>query len=266
MNKNEWTKVFLAAAIAFFGAGGACYDLPEPVSSEKMVAADVFTSYRIRERSGGYAGKCSRQVLGQFWKDNKVYQMNSGARATYNDQKISTAPTEDQTKTFDFDCANERAEFVLTDNQGGTKRDVYETKKVKFDFPAEINPRADLRVPVDFDDKYDYEFEGWIEPKNDDAPNIQLKILWVKNEAEFAERLKNPDIPKNLSYFLRGEKLLVIPAPALSALAAGDQTATIKVVQRFYKPKYSDPKNSLKSASFVFEYDLNHKLRLKSGD
>lgn len=263
MNKNQWTKIFLAAAIAFFGAGGACYDLPEPVSSETMIAADVFTSYSVRENSGGYVGQCSRQVSGQFWSGDKIYQMEATSEAAYNGEKIAVRPTDNHSKSFKFDCADVRAEFVLTDPRGGTKIDVYETKKVRFDFPAEIDRRTDLRVPVDFDDKYDYEFEGWIGPKNDDAPNVQLKVLWVKNEAEFAERLKNPDIPKNLSYLLRGEKLLVIPAPVLTALAAGDQAATIKVAQRFYKPKYNDPKNSLKSASFTYEYDLDLNLKLK---
>lgn len=263
MNRTECTRVSLAIVIAFFGAGGACYDLPEPVSSEKMVAAEVFTSYTIREIAVN-GRQCSRQVLSKFWKDDKVYQMDSGVRADYNNQKIPTAATEDQTKTFNFDCADERAEFVLTDNQGGTKTDVYETRKVKFAFPAEIARDQDLRVPVEFDDKYDYEFEGWLESKNAAATAVaKLKVLSLKDDAELAERLNNPDIPKNLSYFLRNEKMLVIPATVLSPLASGDLTATISVKQSFFKLKFSDPKNSVKSASFVYEYSLQQALKLK---
>ncbi len=254
---NDWTKIFLAATIAFFGVGGACYDLPETVTSEKMVAAEVFTFYKITEYTSD-EDKCSRSIESGFFGDSTVYQIEPPVRVTFNGAELKTG----RDVKNEFSCGIEKAEFVLTDNQGGTKTDVYETKKVKFAFPAETDRAQDLRVPVEFDDKYDYEFEGWIKAKSDDEPNVQLKVLWVKNEAELGERLRDLDIPKNLSYFLRDEKLLVIPASVLSALAAGDQAATIKVSQWFFKPKYGDPKNALKSAAFTYEYKLALKLKL----
>lgn len=223
MNAKILSKTALTILLVFFAAGGACYELPQQVSSDKMIAADVFTFYRIEDYTAD-DGKCSRRITARFSGENKIYQLQPPARATYNGADTSG----------EFGCEIGQAEFVLTDYQGGTKQDVYELKKVNFAFPAEIERARDLRVPVEFNDKYDYEFEGSVGSKNGDAAFAQLKVLSLKDEAELAERLSNPDIPKNLSYFLRGEKLLVIPATVLSPLASGDTTVNIEVAQRIF--------------------------------
>lgn len=217
-----------------------------------MVAADVFTFYRVEEYTGD-DGKCSRRITMRFSGDNKTYLLKPPARATYNGADAGG----------EFGCETERAEFVLTDDQGGTKRDVYETKKADLDFPAEIERARDLRVPVQSDDKYDYEFAGRIEAKNGDAAIAQLKILSLKNEAELTERLQNPDIPKDSAYFLRGEKLLIIPATILSSLPSGEATINVEVAQKIFKAKSKTPESSLESAAFAYEYSFEAKSKLK---
>lgn len=252
MNRKIFLKTILTFLLAFFAAGGACYPPTQTVSSEKMIAADVFTFYRIEEYTGD-DGKCTRRITTQLSGKNKIFQLQPPAQATYNGADASG----------EFGCETDRAEFVLTDHQGGMKRDLYETKKAKLDFPAEIERARDLRVPVEFDDKYDYEFEGIIGSKNGDAAFAQLKVISLKDEAGFAERLSNPDIPKNLSYFLRGEKLLVIPATVLSPIPAGDTAVNVEVAQMIFKPKSENPESSLESMAFSYEYSLKAKLKLK---
>lgn len=252
MNRKIFLKTILTFLLAFFAAGGACYPPAQSVSSEKMTAADVFTYYQIEEYIGD-DGKCKRRITAQFSGENKVFQLKPPARATYNGADASG----------EFGCETDRAEFVLTDHQGGMKRDLYETKKAKLDFPAEIERARDLRVPVEFDDKYDYEIKGRIESKNGGAAVAQLKVIFLKNEAEFAERSSNPDIPENLSYVLRREKMLVIPKTILSPFASGDATVNVEVAQRIFKPKSENPESSLESMAFSYEYSLKAKLKLK---
>ena len=85
----------------------------------------------------------------------------------------------------------------------------------------------------------------------------------MKDEAELTGRLSDPDIPENLSYILRRETQLFIPAAVLSPLAAGDLETFITVEQRVFKFISNDSKSSVGSAAFAYKYNLQPKLKLK---
>lgn len=72
MNRKIFLKTILTFLLAFFAAGGACYPPTQTVSSEKMIAADVFTFYRIEEYTGD-DGKCTRRITTQLSGKNKIF-------------------------------------------------------------------------------------------------------------------------------------------------------------------------------------------------
>lgn len=257
MSRKIFSKAVPTILLACFASGGACYEVPQEVSSENMVAAYVFTSYSITEQTSA-GGECSRSVTGAFRNDSKNYRLKSPARVTFNNAELHF----EQSASNRFGCDAETAVFVFTGNRGETKRDVYEIKKIQINFPATLDRARDSRIPMEFNEKSDYEIEVRFKSKNDDK-DAKLKILWVKDEAELTGRLSDPDIPENLSYILRREKLLFIPAAVLSPLAAGDLETFITVEQRVFKFISNDSKSSVGSAAFAYKYNLQPKLKLK---
>lgn len=258
MNLQIFSKTVLTILIACFAAGGACYEPPRTITSEEMAAADVFTFYRIVEYLREEDGKCVRQVSGLFFSDNKTYELEAPARATFNGAEspvITGVPHQ-------FGCETDRAEFVLTDNQGSTKRDVYGLKKVRFDAPTQIDGARDLRIPIEIDEALNYDFKGTFERDKPGEP-IFFGFLQVADEADLAERLNNPAPPKKQAYFLRSGKLLVIPKHLFSSFAPGDLSLSIGIEQRLFKAKTENPADSLRSQAFAYEYSLNPKIKLK---
>ena len=254
MNRKIFLKTILTFLLAFFAAGGACNPPAQTVSSEKMIAADVFTFYRIEEYLSSNGGKCTRRITTQFSDDNKIFKLQPPARATYNGAEISDGG--------ESGCQTDKAEFVLFDAQGGTKTDRYELKKAKLVFPAQIDRTQDLRIPIEFDEAYDYDFSGTIEwGKPDDA--VFFRFIHAKDEAELAERLKNPHAPKNQAYFLRADKLLFIPKTIFATLSAGETVLSIGIEQKLFKPKPDASSSSLRSPALAYKYNLNTKLNLK---
>ncbi len=259
MNAKTFSKIAATILLAFFAAGGACYPPTRTVTSENINAADVFTSYRIVEYNASNDGKCTRRITTQFSGGDKIYLLKPPARATYNGAGIS----DDSGGNFsEFGCQTDRAEFVLTDNQGAAKREVYELKKAKFDFPAAADRQSDLHISVEFDQTYNYDFSGTVRTNTSTEP-VFFRFFQTKDAADLAERLNDPDAPKNLAYFMFEGKLLVIPKAILSGLPAGDAELSVSVEQSLLKPKSNDPLSSLKSQAFAYVYGFDAKLKLK---
>lgn len=258
MDRKIFVKTALTALLAFFAAGGACYELPQEVSSEKMVAADVFTFYRIEEYTSD-DGKCKRRITTRFSGDNKTYLLKPPARATYNGERVGD---DNGGNSGEFGCPTDRAEFVLTDRQGGEKIDVYELKKAKLVSPAQIDRMRDLRIPIELDKACVYDFSGTI-AKDEPDDRIFFRFFSIADEADLAERLKNYDARTNQAFFLRGENLLVIPKTILATLPAGDLTLSIGVEQKLFKPKPSAVSSSLESEALSYVYSLEAKLKSK---
>lgn len=253
MNRKILAKTALILLVAFFAAGDSCNGVPRVVTSEQMIAADVFTYYRVEEytKSDG-GGKCTRRVTMQFSDDKKEFRLQPPARVTVNGADASG----------EFGCEKNAVEFVLTDNHGGTKSDAYELEKVRLDFPAQIDRARDLRIPIEYDEAYVYDFSGTI-GSNDLDEAAFFRFFRAENEADLAARLNDPDMAKDLAYFLPQEKLLVIPQHLFARLAPGDLPVSIGVAQKIFKPKTKNPESSLESAAFAYEYSLDAKLKLK---
>lgn len=135
-------------------------------------------------------------------------------------------------------------------------------KKAKLVFPARVDRTRDLRIPIEFDEAYDYDFSGtigWEQP--DDA--VFFRFIHAKDEAELAEQLKNPDAPKNTAYFLRADKLLFVPKTIPATLSAGETVLSIGIEQKLFKPKPDASSSSLRSVALAYNYNLSTKLKLK---
>lgn len=252
MNLKIFSKIILTTLLAFFAAGGACYETPKIVTSDEMVAADVFTFYRIEESIKSETGKCVRRVAARFSGENREYRLQPPARATLNGREISG----------EFGCETDKLEFVLTDRQGGARSDVYELKKAEIEVPQRIDRSRDLRISIKFDDRFYYNFSGTIQT-NQPGAAIFFRFLPAADEADLAGRLNDPAMAKDAAYFLPKDKLLVIPKHLFSPLASGDLPFSVGVEQRLFKPKSKNSDGSLKSAAFSCEYKLEAKPELK---
>lgn len=258
MDRKIFVKTASIALLAFFASGGACYEVPKIVSSDQMVAAEVFTYYKIQDFNRDN-GKCTRRIRAAFSGDNKEYRLTPPARATYKGAEINDESDSDSSK---FGCETDKAEFVLFDAQGGAKTDSYELKKAKFKFPPTADRTQDLRIPVEFDEAYKHDFSVTIRTKAPSEPVI-LRFFEIKDEADLAARLNDPAMAKDLAYFLSEGKLLVIPKTIMAALPAGDAALYIGVEQKLFKPKPDASSSSLESAALTYKYSFDSKLKVK---
>lgn len=257
MNRKIFIKTILTMLLAFFAAGGACYEPARTATSEEMVAFDIFTSYRITDHTSD-DGKCTRSVSAQFLGENRIYQLQPLARATYNGAELSFKTN----ALNEFDCRSDTAGFVLTDNRGGTKQDVYELKKVRLDIPSQIERGRDLRIPIEFDSRLDHTFSGTIKDP-ESGTYTAFRSFQLENETHLAERLNSPDMAKDAAYFLPKKKLLVFPKHLFAPPASGDLLLNISFEQTLYKPMTKSPENSLKRGAFSYKYILEEKMKLK---
>jgi hypothetical protein len=139
-----------SALVALLLSGGACYELPTTIPSTGIPVADMVPNYWLRESIDSCEMIFDEPRLNLKSNSNKEINLTFPAKFTFQGKHlVQNKGTPGREKTFVLPCENGDAEFVLTDDRGGVRRDKLNLSKIKIQLPkTPIDRSKDLKIAV----------------------------------------------------------------------------------------------------------------------
>jgi hypothetical protein len=143
-----------SALVALLLSGGACYELPTTIDSVGISASDLVPNYWLRESIDSCEMIFDKPRFNLKANSNKRIDLIPPAKFTFKGKPlIKEKPKTEKDKTDDnlfiLPCENGDAEFVVTDDRGGERRDKLNLRKIKLQLAqTPIDRSKDLKIPV----------------------------------------------------------------------------------------------------------------------
>ncbi len=143
-----------SALVALLLSGGACYELPTTISGTGIAASDIVPSYWLRESIDACEMIFDKPRFNLKSNSNKRVDLISPARFTFKGKPLVKDKVKAEKDRIDDDifvlpCENGNAEFVVTDDRGGERRDKLNLSKIKIQLPSTpIDRSQDLKIAV----------------------------------------------------------------------------------------------------------------------
>ena len=143
MNQSKLLPIrhFVATAlVGFLLSGGACYELPTTITSEGIPASDLVPSYWLRESIDSCQMIFDQPKFNLKSNSNKRVSLVAPAKFTFKGKPLIKEKPKTENNSIDdnifiLPCENGDAEFVVTDDRGGERRDKLNLSKIKLQLP-----------------------------------------------------------------------------------------------------------------------------------
>jgi hypothetical protein len=131
-------------------SGGACYEKPSDITSQGIKVAELVPSYWLRESNDACEMIFDEPRFNLKSNSNKRINLTLPAKFTFQGKPlIQDKGKLGQEKAFILPCENGNAEFVVTDDRGGERRDKMNLGKLKIQLPqTPIDRSKDLKISV----------------------------------------------------------------------------------------------------------------------
>ena len=131
-------------------SGGACYEKPSEISSQGIKVSELVPNYWLRESIDSCEMIFDEPRLNLKSNSNKRINLTFPAEFTFQGKSLfQNKGKPGQETTFLLPCENGNAEFVVTDDRGGERRDKLNLSKIKLQLPqTPIDRSKDLKIPV----------------------------------------------------------------------------------------------------------------------
>jgi hypothetical protein len=171
-------KQFAASAIvALLLSGGACYEKQSIITSEGIKAADIVPNYWLRQSISACEMAFDRPRFNFKSSSNKQINLIPPAKFTFRGKLLEKIDE----SIFILPCENGIAEFVVTDDRGGERRDRVDLSKLKLLLPqTPVDRSKDLKIPI----------LGAAYPQD---TNIQTRMEGSSSAANYDDMLMNTD-------------------------------------------------------------------------
>jgi hypothetical protein len=143
-----------SALVALLLSGGACYELPTTISSAGIQSSDLVPNYWLRESIDSCEMIFDKPRFNLKSNSNKRVDLISPAKFTFKGKPlvkdiVKTEKDKIDDGIFVLPCENGNAEFVVTDDRGGERRDKLNLSKIKIKLPqTPIDRSKDLKIAV----------------------------------------------------------------------------------------------------------------------
>ncbi len=229
----------LIITIAFLSSGGACYQVAETPEIRANASKYVLTSCGITEKTE--KEKCFFDVSCSFSTSYVMMKYKLEPPATFT---FDGVPMDEKLKTS-IPCNYKNTEYVLTDANGGQRRDEHDLRKMNFAENEIIVDRAsDLIIQLK-DAPYPYYTQPTIVFVGKKGKTQELETFRLPTESPNVENLPEYD-SKNLT--------IKISAETLKKLEGNPTKIYLEIYTGLYKnhPGYSEL-----SIAFSYNYKSN---------
>jgi hypothetical protein len=232
--------------VALLLSGGACYELPNTITSAGISASDLVPDYRLEEWIDSCQMVFNKPSFNLKSGRNKQVDLIPPAKFTFKGKPLIKAkPKTEKDKTDDnvfiLPCENGDAEFVVTDDIGGERRDKLNLRKIKLQLPqTPIDRSQDLKIPIDGNIYERMEIETTIAGSSIGDGDGYNDMLMNTQEYK-GDRTRIVFDPKT--------KILTIPTQVLKRIKSNRPKIQLKVKNSLY---YQYPE---KDSSAWFQYN-----------
>jgi hypothetical protein len=241
LSSVETIKQFTASVlVALLLSGGACYEKQSIITSEGIKAADIVPNYWLRQSISACEMALDRPRFNLKSNSNKQINLISPAKFTFQGKLlVKDKPKIDKEKIdeniFILPCENGIAEFVVTDDRGGERRDRVDLSKLKLLLPQNpVDRSKDLKIPI----------LGAAYPQD---TNIQTRIEGSSSADNYDDMFMNTDEYKGdrtRITFDPKTQVLTIPSQILKRIKSNNPIIRLEVKIRLYyqyPDKHSSP-------------------------
>jgi hypothetical protein len=147
-------KFTVGALVTLLLSGGACYEKPITIPSTGIKASDMLPNYWLRQSIDRCELAFDRPRFNLQSSSNKRINLIPPAKFTFQgkallNNKSTTNENKLDDDIFILPCENGTAEFVVTDDRGGERRDKVDLSKIKLQLPqTPVDRSKDLQIPI----------------------------------------------------------------------------------------------------------------------
>ena len=199
--------------------GGACYEKPSTIPSTGIKASDIVPNYWLRQSIDRCELAFDRPRFNLQSSSNKRINLIPPAKFTFQGKAL----VNDKNKlddVFVLPCENGTAEFVVTDDRGGERRDKVDLSKIKLQLPqTPVDRSKDLRIPL----------LGAAYPKN---MEIQTRMTGSASTDNYDDAFMNTEEyqgDRTRITFDAKSQVLTIPARVLKRIKSKQPTIQLEV-------------------------------------